>query len=149
MTSTAVRRLSEVGMADAGEVGGKAAGLGELIAVGARVPDGVVLTAAAAGMTLNEREPLLRAAADELGAGPFAVRSSGVVVTIDSAAGDRSAAPTPWPMRAKISVVPSGASPEASEAAVKILRPVRNVRRRPKASAIRPPISSRLPKTSV
>ena len=32
-------------MADAGEVGGKAAGLGELIAVGVRVPDGVVLGA--------------------------------------------------------------------------------------------------------
>jgi phosphohistidine swiveling domain-containing protein len=78
MTSTAVRRLSEVRMADAGEVGGKAAGLGELIAVGARVPDGVVLTAAAAEMTADEREPLLRAAADELGAGPFAVRSSGI-----------------------------------------------------------------------
>jgi rifampicin phosphotransferase len=78
MTSTAVRRLSEVGMADAAEVGGKAAGLGELIAVGARVPDGVVLTAAAAELTGSEREPLLRAAADELGQGPFAVRSSGV-----------------------------------------------------------------------
>jgi len=78
MTSTTVRRLSEVGMADVGEVGGKAAGLGELIAVGARVPDGVVLTATAAGMTAQEREPLLRAAAAELGAGPFAVRSSGV-----------------------------------------------------------------------
>jgi len=78
MTSIAVRRLSEVGMADVGEVGGKAAGLGELIAVGARVPDGVVLTATAAGMTANERGPLVRAAAAELGAGPFAVRSSGV-----------------------------------------------------------------------
>ena len=78
MTSIPVRRLSEVGMADVGEVGGKAAGLGELIAVGARVPDGVVLTAAGAGMTADEREPLLRAAAAELGAGPFAVRSSGV-----------------------------------------------------------------------
>jgi len=78
MTSIAVRRLSEVGMADAGEVGGKAAGLGDLIAVGARVPDGVVLTAAAAAMTASEREPLLRAAAEELGDGPFAVRSSGV-----------------------------------------------------------------------
>jgi pyruvate,water dikinase len=78
MTSTALRRLSEVGLADAGEVGGKAAGLGELIAVGARVPDGVVLIAAAAEMTMNEREPLLRAAAEELGAGRFAVRSSGV-----------------------------------------------------------------------
>jgi phosphohistidine swiveling domain-containing protein len=79
MTSSAVRRLCDVRMADAAEVGGKAAGLGELIAVGARVPDGVVLTAAAATMTVDEREPLLRAAADELGAGPFAVRSSGVV----------------------------------------------------------------------
>jgi phosphohistidine swiveling domain-containing protein len=78
MTSSAVRRLSDVGMVDAAEVGGKAAGLGELIAVGARVPDGVVLIAAAAEMTVNEREPLLRAAAEELGAGPFAVRSSGV-----------------------------------------------------------------------
>jgi phosphohistidine swiveling domain-containing protein len=78
MTSTAVRRLSDVRMTDAAEVGGKAAGLGELIAVGARVPDGVVLTAAAAEMTANERKPLLRAAAYELGAGPFAVRSSGV-----------------------------------------------------------------------
>ncbi|MEO7396337.1 MAG: PEP/pyruvate-binding domain-containing protein [Candidatus Limnocylindria bacterium] len=78
MTSTAVRRLSEVGIGDVGEVGGKAAGLGELIAAGARVPDGVVLTAAAAAMTANEREPLLRAAVEELGAGPFAVRSSGV-----------------------------------------------------------------------
>jgi phosphohistidine swiveling domain-containing protein len=78
MTSIAVRRLSDVRMADAAEVGGKAAGLGELIAVGARVPVGVVLTAAAAELTADEREPLLRAAADELGAGPFAVRSSGI-----------------------------------------------------------------------
>jgi rifampicin phosphotransferase len=78
VTSTGVRRLSEVRMADAADVGGKAAGLGELIAVGARVPDGVVLTTVAAEMTANEREPLLRAAANELGAGPYAVRSSGV-----------------------------------------------------------------------
>lgn len=53
MTSSALRRLSDVGMADAAQVGGKAAGLGELIAVGARVPAGVVLTAAAADMTVN------------------------------------------------------------------------------------------------
>ncbi|MCA1570235.1 MAG: hypothetical protein LC798_07930 [Chloroflexi bacterium] len=78
MNSTAIRRLSDVRMQDAGDVGGKAAGLGELIAVGARVPDGVVLTAGAAEMTADERAPLLRAAADELGEGPFAVRSSGV-----------------------------------------------------------------------
>ena len=55
----AVRRLRDVRMADAAEVGGKAASLGELIAAGARVPDGVVLTAAAAGMTADERGSLL------------------------------------------------------------------------------------------
>ena len=64
VTSPAVRRLSDVRMADLNEVGGKAGGLGELIALGARVPDGVVLTAAAAEMTVEERESLLRAAAD-------------------------------------------------------------------------------------
>ena len=35
-------------MTDAPEVGGKAASLGELLAAGVRVPDGVVLTVAAA-----------------------------------------------------------------------------------------------------
>ena len=78
MIPTAVRRLGDVRMADVADVGGKAAGLGELIAVGARVPGGVVLTAAAVEMTARERGPLLRAAAHELGQGPFAVRSSGV-----------------------------------------------------------------------
>jgi pyruvate,water dikinase len=65
-------------MADAGEVGGKAAGLGELLRAGAQVPDGVVLTAEAADMTADERQSLLHAAATDLGGGPFAVRSSGV-----------------------------------------------------------------------
>lgn len=78
MTSPAVRRLRDIGMADAAEVGGKAAGLGELIAVGAHVPEGVVLTAAAAELSVDERAPLLRAATVELGPGPFAVRSSGI-----------------------------------------------------------------------
>lgn len=78
MNSAAVRRLSEVRTEDIGSVGGKAAGLGELIAAGARVPDGVVLTDAAARMTADERARLLRTVADELGDGRFAVRSSGV-----------------------------------------------------------------------
>jgi hypothetical protein len=65
-------------MADAGEVGGKAAGLGELLLAGAQVPDGVVLTAEAADMTADERQSLLHAAANHMGGGPFAVRSSGV-----------------------------------------------------------------------
>ncbi|MEP6681577.1 MAG: PEP/pyruvate-binding domain-containing protein, partial [Chloroflexota bacterium] len=78
MTTTSVRRLAEVRMADVAEVGGKAAGLGELLALGARVPHGVVLTAGAAGMTADERQTLLRDAANDLGTGVFAVRSSGI-----------------------------------------------------------------------
>jgi len=78
MSSAAVRRLRDVRMADAAEVGGKAASLGELLAAGVRVPDGVVLTAGAAGMKADERQALLIAAAGDLGIGPFAVRSSGI-----------------------------------------------------------------------
>ena len=74
----AIRRLTDVRMADVAEVGGKAASLGELLAAGVRVPDGVVLTAGAADMTLEDRGSLLRDAALDLGAGPFAVRSSGI-----------------------------------------------------------------------
>jgi len=65
-------------MADAAEVGGKAASLGELLAAGVRVPDGVVLTAGAADVTSDERRSLLRAGAGDLGTGAFAVRSSGI-----------------------------------------------------------------------
>jgi phosphohistidine swiveling domain-containing protein len=78
MRSTTVRRLGDVRMTDVAEVGGKAAGLGELLAAGVRVPDGVVLTAGAADMTEDERRSLLEAAVGELGGGSFAVRSSGV-----------------------------------------------------------------------
>jgi rifampicin phosphotransferase len=78
MTAPAVRRLGDLGKADAAEVGGKAAQLGELIAAGARVPDGLVLTVAAGGMSADERGSLLQAGAANLGSGPFAVRSSGI-----------------------------------------------------------------------
>ena len=78
MTSAAVRRLGEVRMADVSEVGGKAGGLGELLAAGARVPDGVVLSAGVAGISAEERRSLLEQAASALGGGRFAVRSSGV-----------------------------------------------------------------------
>ncbi|MEX0625801.1 MAG: PEP/pyruvate-binding domain-containing protein, partial [Chloroflexota bacterium] len=83
MNSTAIRaatirRLADVRMADVAEVGGKAANLGELLAAGVRVPDGVVLTARAADMTAEDRWALLRDAAPDLGAGPFAVRSSAI-----------------------------------------------------------------------
>ena len=73
-----IRRLSDLRMADVPGVGGKAANLGELLAAGVRVPDGVVLTAGAADMTQEDRGSLLRDAALDLGAGPFAVRSSGI-----------------------------------------------------------------------
>jgi rifampicin phosphotransferase len=78
MSGGAVRRLADVRMSDAGAVGGKAASLGELLAAGARVPDGAVLTAEAADLPADERQALLRAAALDLGTGPFAVRSSGI-----------------------------------------------------------------------
>lgn len=78
MSSAAVRRLRDLSMADAAEVGGKAASLGELIAAGVRVPDGVVLTVGASDMTADDRRSLLRASAGDLGMGPFAVRSSGI-----------------------------------------------------------------------
>ena len=76
--STTTRRLADVRMADVAEVGGKAASLGELLAAGVRVPDGVVLAADAADMTSDERRWLSGAGAWDLGAGPFAVRSSGI-----------------------------------------------------------------------
>jgi phosphohistidine swiveling domain-containing protein len=78
MSPAAVRRLKDVRMADAAEVGGKAANLGELLAAGVHVPDGVVLTAGAAGMTADDRRSLLRAAVEVLGRGSFVVRSSGI-----------------------------------------------------------------------
>ena len=76
MSPAAVRPLSSLRIADAGEVGAKAATLGELLAAGFRVPDGFVLEADAASMTRGVREALLRTV--NLGAGPFAVRSSGI-----------------------------------------------------------------------
>ncbi len=78
MTVAGVRRLADVRMADVAEVGGKAASLGELLASGVRVPDGVVIAADAADMTSDERRWLSGAGAWDLGAGPFAVRSSGI-----------------------------------------------------------------------
>lgn len=78
MTASAVRRLRGLRVADAAEVGGKAARLGDLIAAGARVPDGLVLTVAAGEMSAAERGSLLRAGVADLGTGAFAVRSSGV-----------------------------------------------------------------------
>jgi phosphoenolpyruvate synthase/pyruvate phosphate dikinase len=78
MSTRLVRRLADVRIADIAEVGGKAAGLGELLAVGARVPDGVVLTAEIGDMPADDRRSVVAAVAIDLGSGPFAVRSSGI-----------------------------------------------------------------------
>jgi pyruvate,water dikinase len=71
--------LRDVRLGDASEVGGKAASLGELLAGGARVPDGVVLPVGFGAASHADRQAGLAAAAADLGGGPFAVRSSGVV----------------------------------------------------------------------
>jgi pyruvate,water dikinase len=76
--NASVRHLREVSLADTAEVGGKAAGLGTLIAVGARVPDGFVLTIGAGGLSADERTSALKAGLTQLGDERFAVRSSGI-----------------------------------------------------------------------
>jgi pyruvate,water dikinase len=78
ISSPALRRLADVRLTDAAEVGGKAASLGELLADGVHVPDGVVLPAGAEHLAPEERASLLQDSTAHLGAGPFAVRSSGV-----------------------------------------------------------------------
>ena len=78
MNAAPIRPLRDVRLVDAAEVGGKAASLGELLAAGVRVPDGVVMTAGAAALAAPERRSGLGYAVRELGPGPFAVRSSGI-----------------------------------------------------------------------
>lgn len=78
MSAPLIRRLVEVRAADAPEVGGKAASLGELLATGVRVPDGVVLPVGFEGASPETRRTALVDAAAALSAGPFAVRSSAV-----------------------------------------------------------------------
>ena len=78
MSPAAMRRLGEVGLADAPTVGGKAASLGELLVGGTRVPDGVILPAGFGAAPPELRRSAIADAVAELGGGPFAVRSSGV-----------------------------------------------------------------------
>ena len=78
MSRGLIRRLPDVRLADIADVGGKAAQLGELIAIGARVPDGLVLSVAVGEMSADERGSLLLESVADLGIGPFAVRSSGI-----------------------------------------------------------------------
>lgn len=78
MTGEAWRPLRDLRVSDARLVGGKAAGLGELFAARANVPDGFVLTTVGAHLPPAERRTLVNDTARALGGGPFAVRSSGV-----------------------------------------------------------------------
>ena len=71
-----------------------------------------------------------------------------VFVTIESAAGDRSAAPRPWTARAAISHASLWASPPASDATANTISPAMNTRRRPSRSARRPPSRRKPPKVS-
>ena len=72
--------------------------------------------------------------------------SRNVVVRIDSAAGDSSAAPSPCSERKTISEPSDQASPSSRELTVNRASPVRNMRRRPTRSASRPPSKSTPPK---
>jgi phosphohistidine swiveling domain-containing protein len=78
MTDVTLRRLGDLRFVDAPEVGGKAASLGELLAAGVAVPDGFVLPVGAVDLPPDARHSLLREGARDLGAGLFAVRSSGI-----------------------------------------------------------------------
>ncbi len=69
-----------------------------------------------------------------------------VAEMIESVAGSISAAPTPWRVRAPISVPPVVASPQMSEASVKRARPRRKTRLRPRKSASLPPVSMKTAK---
>jgi rifampicin phosphotransferase len=75
--SQAWKRLSDIGLGDIHEAGGKAARLGQLAGSGFPVPDGFVLLASICGR-IDEARPAVRAGLASLGAGRFAVRSSGV-----------------------------------------------------------------------
>ena len=84
---------------------------------------------------------------------PIALFRSGpsakVVVMIESAAGEISAAPRPWSPRQRMSTVDESASPFSSEATVKTTMPARKTRLRPSRSPARPPRSRKPPKVSV
>src|SRR5580765_4256172 len=72
--------------------------------------------------------------------------SSKLVITIDRAAGEMIAPPSPCTARDAISIPSDCASPHASEASVNSATPTMNTRRRPSRSAARPPSSKKPPK---
>jgi hypothetical protein len=74
--------------------------------------------------------------------------SANSVITSARAAGETSAAPSPWVPRAMTSHSADCARAPASEAAVNSTSPAMNMRRRPIRSAIRPPSSRKPPNSS-
>ena len=75
--------------------------------------------------------------------------SVNVVVTIERAIGEISAAPKPWTPRKTISIPAVVPIAFISDASVKIATPSRNSRLRPNRSPARPPSSRKPPSTSV
>ena len=71
-----------------------------------------------------------------------------VTVRMDSVPGSNNAAPTPCRTRNPISWLLDCDIPHPSEASVKMVRPVRNMRLRPYRSPRIPPVSSRDPSAS-
>ena len=95
--------------------------------------------------------PIASAIADVPAQIPIAIprcRGGNVAVMMPSVAGFMIAAPTPCTTRAPIRKLALGASPQASEAPVKIARPTMKRRRRPKRSASLPPVSRKAPNVS-
>ena len=88
--------------------------------------------------------PIASASAETPAQIPIAVprcRGGKVAAMIESVAGFISAAPTPCATRAAISISPLVASPQPSDARVKMAMPTTKRSRRPYASASLPPIS--------
>jgi phosphohistidine swiveling domain-containing protein len=76
--SDEIRPLRGLRSSDAGEVGGKAASLGELLSAGVQVPDGFVVPSVDGRNGDDDHVRSIREALAGMGVGPFAVRSSGI-----------------------------------------------------------------------
>ena len=94
-------------------------------------------------------EPPIAIAAQTASARARSFPSSNVVEMIESAAGEMSAAPRPCSARKPISIPEVDEMPFRNEAAVKMTRPIRKSRFRPRRSPARPPSKRKPAKTSV
>ncbi len=111
------------------------------------IPTGTLIQKTADQLTRSTRTPpstgpMASASAEMPAQMPIAVPSSlrGKAATmIDSVSGFISAPPTPWPARNATSHSAVGASAQAADMPVKIARPTRNIRLRPKRSPSLPP----------